>query len=651
MKMGRAGWFVLTVVVGVGLGLTVLALPEGWAQGCGSVSVGAAGDEPVSVEGEAVVGIAPEGGGVGIQDLTGSGVETTDCYQEDKAQTLCFAVHNGSTDGEWIERIVLTMPDDPSSAVPAWSVDACSHQDPQDSVGYPVDFDCTISGKEVIYEDRSGGAPGVSPGASWQTCVDVSVPAGYSGPRQVAWSLAGNRPTPDTENGHTEVEQCTPLRLQPSELSIEGCNGVRQALEFSLENYGAGNDADVLLEYEAPGAAFSGPTNLTISEGGAVTFTAELAPQLCLEPGEQVVARLTAGIGENVIDRSTITQTISETAGWQRGDDSPIPSMDNVVVWAAHEDGGLWSIGGYGSGGAAQRYDPESGAWVTYTAPFTPVIEYPMDGCYGLNDRGEEIVVLFPDTVVTDTLQVFNITTRQWGTRSVPGFFPGDYIGHWGFDVVSLLNNPAVRPGIADQNVCYLSGGSHQNPGGGTTRNLWRYEPATNGGQHVGDFPASVWFGFHASWYVPWIGDDGGVCVAGGVDHNSQVTDVTQCYDIGAGTFNSPNADLGPLPEPWWGMADGWQMTEHGYELWMANGVAGNGTLLPASAYFREGRSGFEYGPPVPEPLYRLEGDGYEGAFFALNGARGGFSTTQLSFHLEACPVCHRIFLPLTLRN
>ncbi|MBD3251729.1 hypothetical protein GF380_04735, partial [Candidatus Uhrbacteria bacterium] len=49
---------------------------------------------------------------------------------------------------------------------------------------------------------------------------------------------------------------------------------------------------------------------------------------------------------------------------------------------------------------------------------------------------------------------------------------------------------------------------------------------------------AQVWFNFHASWYVPWIGTEGGICVAGGLDHNSQLSKHTQCYDLASGTFN-----------------------------------------------------------------------------------------------------------------
>ena len=88
----------------------------------------------------------------------------------------------------------------------------------------------------------------------------------------------------------------------------------------------------------------------------------------------------------------------------------------------------------------------------------------------------------------------------------------------------------------------------------------------------------------------------------------SNIVSATQCYDLATDTFNVKNADLGPLPEPWWGMADGWMTYEGRYQIWIANGVAQDGTLLPASAYADETTGGFVYGPEVPVGLYSLEG-------------------------------------------
>jgi hypothetical protein len=207
----------------------------------------------------------------------------------------------------------------------------------------------------------------------------------------------------------------------------------------------------------------------------------------------------------------------------------------------------------------------------------------------------------------------------------------------------------------ANSNACYLSGGAER-PGGGTTRDLWVYYPDGTPGRHLGKFydPTTV-FDFHASWYVPWIGQQGAICVAGGVDHNHQIVAKTQCYDIAAESFNGVNADLGPLPEPWWGMADGWQVHRGDYQIWLANGVAGNGMILPSSAYASDGTP-FTYGPEIPLGLYRLEGSGWgasgwQASFYTFNGAYSGLAGTRASFLLAQCPWCAEIRLPLVLRN
>ncbi|MBN1976979.1 MAG: hypothetical protein JW918_06220 [Anaerolineae bacterium] len=451
------------------------------------------------------------------------------------------------------------------------------------------------------------------------------------------------------------IEECDALMLNPSSVVVEGCNGMTQTLTFELWNHHAGAGAFDLGYYVlSRNAALVGPSDFYLPNGGVVTFTVELMPDLRLDPGEQVTASIEV-LGNGAGDFSMVEQTITAVAGWQTLPyTSPVPSMDSAVVWASHDDGGLWVIGGYGSNGATQRYDPSSGTWQTFQseAVITPLIDFPMDGCYGLNSAGEEIVVLFPDTIVTDTLHVFNITTRQWSTRPIPAFFPPEYIGHWGFDVVSLLDNPAVKPAIADPNMCYLSGGNHTMPGGGTTRNLWRYDPENNDeGECLGQFPGEVWFGFHASWYVPWVGDAGAICVAGGVDENTQSNDTTQCYDLGTGTFNGLNADLGPLPEPWWGMADGWQIYQGQYQIWMAGGVDQDALLLPASAYASATSGGFQYGPDVPVALYRVEGDGWVDSFYMIGGAEGGFLSSRYNQLLVQCPWCREAFLPLALRD
>ena len=569
-----------------------------------------------------------------------SDVSVKRCYRANTTQTMCFTVFNGAAT-DWIDRVQLSFPTLDGN----WSV-ACnsSLEGPTDSVGYAVNFNCTtpLVNQVVYLTADSDGIGEISVGASWQTCVDVTVPAGYTGNRFIPWELRDD--AAGTTTGSIEIEQCSPLTLTPSSVEIEGCNGAAQLLEFELWNYGAG-DVTVDFSYDATYAELTGPTSSFLAQGNSMTLTATLTPDSTLCTGETATATLTAN-GNGHIDTAAVTETITETGGWHRVADSPVAAMDNVVVWASHRDGGLWSIGGYEANGATQPYDPDTDTWSTFQAETVlgDEIEYPVDGCYGLDganpDTAHEIVVLFPDTTtVKNALHVYDITANSWSTRSIPAFFGQGFEGRWGFDVVSLLNNPSVQQGITNRNVCYLSGGA-DTPGGGTTRDLWLYDPATNNGEYVGAFPAEIWFGFHASWYVPWVGNDGAICVAGGADHNHRINSSSQCYDIAADAFNTVNDDLGTLPEPWWGMADGWQTGTSGHELWLANGVAQDGSLLPSSAYIREGMTDFQQGPDIPEGMYRLEGDGYNGMFFTLDGSRGGFQYSKFSFGLEACPGC-----------
>ena len=642
MKVKKTRWFALALALGLASVALVLTVPRSGLAQLQAAERSLPDQSLLSLSSPSSLGlpsmVSAPSGAVGPMTVDGSSVQTADCYRAGITQTLCFAVTNGSTDGEWLDGVQLTFP----TLAGNWRV-ACNTalQDLTDSVGYAVDFNCTtpLVNRVVFQDGDSDGYGEISMGSSWGACVDVHVPAPYAGDRYIPWVLSGDGG--GTTSGSIKMEKCTPLTLRPSQVVIEGCNGIPQVLEFELWNYGAGN-VDVDLTYAASAAEFVGPPGFHIEEGEVLTFTTHFAPGLCVESGETISGSLTAEaqVGGHS-DTSAITQTVTEFGGWHRREDSSIPAMDNAVVWANRGDGGLWSVGGYGSEGAAQRFDPGSGGWLTYTNPLTPVIEYPMDGCYGLNEFGDEIVVLFPDTIVTATLQIFNITAKQWYTEAVPVAYPIE--GRWGQDIVSMIQH-------TDRNECYLSGGSTQ-VGGGRTRNLWRYDPGDNTAVLVGDFVGNVWFGFHASWFVPWIGPEGAICVAGGVDHNHQINNTSQCYDIASDAFHGLNADLGTLPEPWWGMADGWQITDEGYELWIANGVAQDGTLLPASAYLKEGEKNFQYGPAVPHGLYRLEGGAWNDQFYTLNGSRGGFWSSEFSLQLVSCPfrACHAIFLPLML--
>jgi len=592
-------------------------------------------------------------GPMNADSISSSTITTKQCYQEGKTWTICFTVHNGSEDNEWLDFVRLTFPDFPGLG--AWGV-ACNSQDLTDTNGGQVNLDCSINGgKEVVFVDNDVEVPTpigeISTGSSWSFCVDVTVPAGYTGPRIINWALSGDEEPgsnpPHDIDGQLILDQCLPLMLTPDLQQASGCNAIQQTFDLELWNNSL-TSGQIDLNYLVPSelASIDGPTNFFMNPGDTVTFTVALTPAFNTKPGQIVTANVEAiGIGEYQL--STIAYTISSLAGWQRQVDVPQPTMDNAVAWAV-QDGGLWSIGGYDSDGLAQRYTPDTGIWITYTNPLTPVIAYPMDGCYGLDEDDHEVIVLFPDTIVTNTLQRFDITDKTWDEILVPVGYHLN--GLWAQDIVSMYNVTSFLDHGSAKNICYLSGGSTMT-GGGRVKNLWEYHPDQNITIFLGNFGLhQAGFAFHASWYVPWIGDAGSICVAGGIDFESGVLADSECYDIQAASFRGENVDLGPLPEPWWGMADGWQIYDGEYQIWLANGVAQNGTLLPISAYASETSGGFHYGPGLSEGLYRMEGDGWNGMFYTLGGARGGFSYSNYNFLLQLCPICYEVFAPLLIK-
>jgi len=300
----------------------------------------------------------------------------------------------------------------------------------------------------------------------------------------------------------------------------------------------------------------------------------------------------------------------------------PMAAMDQAVAWAVN-DGGLWVVSGLFNQGAAQRYDPPTDTWwLGAAAPF-PVIQEPMDGCYGLDMQGHEVIVLFPDTTGVSALilQVYDITANSWLQWPMPPMFPP--MGQWAHDIVSMYN-------ITGQNVCYISGGATVgNPGGGNLSTLWKYSPATNQMVNLGNYnhiPGG--FNHHASWYVPWVGQQGAICVGGGVDLNLVLWPSTQCYDRAAKVFLPPNVPLGPLPIPLGGMADGWKVDQGQYQIWIANGLDPALNFIGQS-FFQDVTTGvWLFGPPMASATYRTEGDDWNGHLYAEGGSFGLFAPT-----------------------
>jgi hypothetical protein len=304
---------------------------------------------------------------------------------------------------------------------------------------------------------------------------------------------------------------------------------------------------------------------------------------------------------------------------WSLWNPAPFDSMDTVVI--AYK-GRIYYVGGYQSGGKVGIYNPSIDFWTVGAPEPSPNIQYPVDGCLGLNSSGQPVIVLFPDTTgsVSGILHRYNIATNSWDTPPVPSGFPAN--GQWAHKIVSMLT-------ATGENVCYISGGA-STPGGGNLNTLWAYHPAGNTITDLGDFthhPAG--FDFHASWYVPWIGSEGGICVAGGIDSGSNVISDTQCYDLGTASFLLPNSDLPRMPNGIWAAADVSMMGREGsdLQLWVANGIHASLGTWKGSIYYSSLDGQWHDGPSLLYGAYRLGGatDTRQGTMHVIGGGLGGF--------------------------
>lgn len=213
-------------------------------------------------------------------------------------------------------------------------------------------------------------------------------------------------------------------------------------------------------------------------------------------------------------------------------------------------------------------YDTVTETWSEGVPAPYPGPGNPYDGAVGLDDSGEPVILFFPSFswgAQTNRIFRYRIHDANWDSVPLPGNFPAQQlIEH---DMVSLLTHTG-------DNVCYLTGGqSRDSSGVDNHRWLWEYRPDSNTMQFLGDFTHVDSFWEHASFFVPWIGKRGAICVVGGVgyddgEYHSDGFRDTQCYDIHAGVFRLPNTDIPPLPTPIKQAAD----LQLGHALWIAGG-------------------------------------------------------------------------------
>lgn len=417
--------------------------------------------------------------------------------------------------------------------------------------------------------------------------------------------------------------------LTPPRIAAQGCPCAEQTHALVFANH-TGLSGEVLLAYTTTaGVSVELPASLGVVPNTAEQpFNALLKIDRGVAPGSVVTATITAYLASNPAISATtvITKQAISATGWVTRTDSPRVSMDGAVIAYG---GKLYNVGGYGSNGAVDIYDPATDSWTT-GASEPLYIQYPQDACFGYAAPNDPVILLLPDRTgtVSGVWHRYHIASDTWDTPPLPAPLPAN--GIWAPDIIVDYR----------ANRCYITGGATA-PGGGNLTTLYRYDPVANTATLLGNFthiPAG--FDHHAGWYAPWIGASGGICVGGGIDSASNVYADTQCYDIAAATFNPPNADLGPLPQPWWGMADAEKLHAGDRQLWLANGMNVSGTLLQRSAYFNREAGRFLYGPDPAYAVYRAEGDTVDGNLYVVDGSQGGFSPTAWHEQLLQCPAC-----------
>ena len=223
------------------------------------------------------------------------------------------------------------------------------------------------------------------------------------------------------------------------------------------------------------------------------------------------------------------------------------------------------------------------------------------------------MIDLLGDTYHYLNIRRYDMDADSWSSFPYPAGYPATGLAMP--DIVSMLQHTG-------QNVCYISGGA-TTWGGGDTSTLYAYYPDTQTVVNLGDYTLHPdGLAWHSSWWVPWFGAQGGICVAGGTDANWSYVADSQCYDLATGTFDAPDADLRPLPEPWWGGADAWRINEAGqYEIWGYQGM-GTGDYLLQKSFVSTGSS-FAYGPVPLYPVFRMEGDNFDGSVWVANDLTG----------------------------
>ncbi len=561
----------------------------------------------------------------GIDNISGSYStwdygEYGDACTNGGTNTLCFHYHIQTNSWAFPHGLKMKLP-------PSWNATS----------GYLMDnWDCTGTGHPNELTFVGGNEPFFyeiwtmqsSDSCDAYYCMEVTT----GGPENIPWYIpsdgygGGVVDTCDNSGYYSCDEAIQPpisvptcgaaIYLTPETQSGSGCED--ETVDYTLDLFNdSGSDGTFDLSYNSV-FPISGPASIFVANGASASFTVSVTVPC---GGTMDTAFVTAN-GNGFVDSATVTTSFAPQR-FIAEPGSPIPTFYNAVITY---NGKLYDVAGlYGNSGYVQIWDGTSwtqGATGTAGA-------YAADACFGYNSNGDPVIDLFADTQSFYTLARYNINNNSWSYPPLPPGFPSN--GLWQPQIVSLYNGTGL-------NECIITGGGTSSYGG-NTNGIYAYHPDTMTVEDWGDLsysPAGIQS--HFAWYVPWVGPEGSVCVAGGTDANGITYADSQCIDLSDHTIYPPNADLGPLPAPWSDGADADGVLAGSYQIWGINGVDYNFNALNKSFYY-DGTA-FVYGPDTLYNVVSPEADVYNGMVWVANGNLGGYNPVTSQEALIVCDEC-----------
>ena len=531
----------------------------------------------------------------GIESLSGSNV-TFDpsaggatCAIPGATQTFCFNAHSYTNDWEYVYNVWLRFPPDwtvtnayvmgtptcsggGSWGTFSWSFETAPYEI---NIAHPryqsTTDDCVAT--YCVDVVAGTGVPYAYESWYWDGDEYGSPPhAPCSSDNYTPPSMA-SEPCDQAVNPPAAIPPCAMdpgVYLLPPTQEAEGCNGVPQEHTLSLYN-NTGLTGTFAMSYSVPSGngTLTGPAAVVANNGESVPFTVTLTPDLCTQPGAEVIAQIDTS-GNGFTDSATITKTVTTEPHWEA-----IPA----------------------------------------SAPSWPGYGYPRDGCTALNAASQWVTYQFGDTTSYFGFWGYNHATNTWFQPNPTGTPADRWAPDWAYD--------------PETNLCYVTGGA-TTPGGGNLNDAYVYDPVANTFTALGNFTSMR--DFHNSW-VGRIDGTKYLCIGGGVNASSVLVQSTQCYDLAQaapGVWNAENAQMAAFPTDPFGAADGVLHAPTGDQFWYVGGAINNfATVTDEARYWDDADNAWHLAGNTGAPRYRVEGDFFNGDFYQLGGSSGGFSPTD----------------------